>query len=123
MSDAEYDLRYLRAGIDMLEDYIQSSELYWSIGINADAGQTPYPEMTLGGMLLFLQRAKARNLTPQQQSEFSKIATKQNAIRSRWRAVWGKKATQAFRARTQTVVEFPRGLSSETRLEHGSLSL
>ncbi len=48
MSGPKYELRYLRAGLEMLEDYIQSSELYWSIGISARQGQTPYPQMTLG---------------------------------------------------------------------------
>ena len=59
MNDPEYELRYLKAGIDMLEDYIQSGELYWSIGISAAAGQTPYPQMTLGGLLLFFRMANA----------------------------------------------------------------
>ena len=99
MSSAEYDLRYLRAGMDLLEDYIQSSELYWSIGISAEAGQTPYPEMTLGGILLFLQRAKAHKLSPQQQAELAELDAKLSSTRLRWRAVWGKKATHAFRAR------------------------
>ena len=99
MSSADYDLRYLKAGLDLLEDYIQSSELYWSIGISADAGQTPYPEMTLGGILLFFQRAKARQLSPQQQAELANLDLKLDTIRLRWRAAWGKKATHAFRAR------------------------
>jgi hypothetical protein len=99
MSSAEYDLRYLKAGVDMLEDYIQSSELYWSIGISARQGQTPYPQMTLGGLLLFFQQAGARNLTPEQQVELSGLESKLNTIRSHWRTAWGVKATHAFRAR------------------------
>jgi len=99
MSDAEYALRYLRAGMDLLEEYLQSSELYWSIGINAEAGQTPYPQMTLGGLLFYFQQAKAYQLSGQQQAELSQLEARLNSIRSRWRAAWGKKATHAFRAR------------------------
>lgn len=99
MSAADYDLRYLKAGVEMLEDYIQSSELYWSIGISAREGQTPYPQMTLGGLLLFFQQARARNLTPEQQAELSGLENRLNTIRSHWRTAWGIKATHAFRAR------------------------
>jgi len=99
MSDAEYELRYLKAGMDLLEEYIQSSELYWSIGISAGGGQTPYPQLTLGGILLYFQRAKARTLTPGQQNDLSRLENQLNTIRSRWRAAWGIKATHAFRAR------------------------
>ena len=99
MSDAEYDLRYVQAGVDLLDDYLQSGEIYWSIGISARQGQTPYPQMTLGGLLLFLLRAKARELTAEQQAELTQLETKINTIRARWRTAWGKKATQAFRAR------------------------
>ena len=113
MNDPEYELRYLKAGIDMLEDYIQSGELYWSIGISAAAGQTPYPQMTLGGLLLFFRMAnaceKARlklwsNFLEDyrqnaQRQELAQLETKMNDIRTRWRTAWGKKATHAFKAR------------------------
>jgi hypothetical protein len=99
MSGAEYELRYLKAGLDMLEDYIQSGELYWSIGISAREGQTPYPQMTLGGLLLFFQRAGARTLTSEQRMELAGLENKLNVIRSHWRTAWGIKTTHAFRAR------------------------
>lgn len=99
MSDAEYELRYVKTGLDMLEDYLQSSELYWSTGISARQGQTPYPQMTLGGLLLFMKRASARKLTLAEQAELTGLENRLNTVRTHWRTAWGNKATQAFRAR------------------------
>ena len=52
MPSPEYDLRYLKAGIEQLESYLLSSDVYWSIGTRAPAGETPYPQLTIGGLLL-----------------------------------------------------------------------
>ena len=60
MPTLEYDLRYLRASVELLKNYLFSKDIYWSIGISAERGAPPYPQLTLGNMLLARKRASVR---------------------------------------------------------------
>lgn len=99
MISAEYDLRYLRAGLDILEDYLKSDELYWSIGAQAPAGTPPYPQLTLGAMLLARERASARVISPAEQTELAQVSGRLDGIERKWRAAWEKKAGHEYRSR------------------------
>ncbi len=99
MSSAEYDLAYLREGTSQLEEYLFSKELYWPIGISAPAGDTPYPRLTLGGILLAQARAHAWSLESRQRDELNRLDERIGDVRSRWRELWARKSAHGFRAR------------------------
>ncbi len=99
MVTASYDLRFLSAGLERLESYLLSGDVYWAIGVSAPAGEPPYPQMTLGALLLANLRARARATLLMERAESERLGIQLDAIRSSWRVAWGKKATQEFRAR------------------------
>ncbi len=99
MPSPEYDLRYLEAGIEQLESYLLSSDVYWSIGTRAPAGETPYPQLTLGGLLLARLRAQSSVKTSTQDVELEELTRRLNDLRTRWRVVWEGKASKEFNAR------------------------
>ena len=99
MPSPEYDLRYLKAGIEQLEPYLLSSDVYWSIGARAPAGETPYPQLTIGGLLLARLRAQSSIKTSSQQVELEERSGRLNDLRMRWRVAWEGKASKEFHAR------------------------
>jgi len=99
MPSPEYDLRYLKAGIEQLEPYLLSSDVYWSIGTRAPAGETPYPQLTLGGLLLARLRAHSSIKKSTQQVELEELSGQLNDLHTRWRVAWEGKASKEFPAR------------------------
>jgi len=99
MPTTEYDLRYLRAGIQELESYLLSGEIYQPLGISAPIGEKPYPQLTLGWLLLARLRARATAQSSAQKAELERLSQELEATRTRWRAAWEKKARAEFRAR------------------------
>ena len=99
MPTAEYDLRYLKAGIEQLENYLLSGEIYRPIGISASPRETPYPQLTLGGLLLARQRLRATAQSPAQQVELAHLEDEMDTTRQKWLTAWGRKAEAEFRAR------------------------
>jgi hypothetical protein len=99
MPSAEYDLRYLRAGIDQLEEYLLSNDLYWPINASAPAGEPPYPQLTPGSLLLARQRLQATLQTQTEQEQAGKLIERFNAVMMQWRTAWGKKCAADFHSR------------------------
>jgi hypothetical protein len=99
MSSADYDLRFLEAGIDQLENYLLSKDIYRPIGIQAPAGSTPYPQLTLGWLLLALIRAQTTSRTPAQETQLQRLNARLDVIRTNWQTAWRNKSQAEFRAR------------------------
>lgn len=99
MPSAIYDLGYFQAGVSVLKEYIFSNEIYWPIGANPPAGEPPYPQLTLGGLLLSRIRLQARGLPPNERKEYTHLDRDFNTTRSRWRVAWEDKASREFHAR------------------------
>jgi hypothetical protein len=99
MTSAEYDLSFLEAGIDQLENYLLSKDIYRPIGIKAPSGLPPYPQLTLGWLLLALLRARSASLSSAQETRLHHLTTQLEAIQSHWRTAWTLKAQAEFRAR------------------------
>ena len=97
--NAAYDLRYLEAGLDQLQGYLLSRDIYRPIGIQSRTGETPYPQLTLGWMLLSRLKARATVQTESQKAELERLSQGLEATRTRWRAAWSNKALAEFRAR------------------------
>jgi hypothetical protein len=96
---AEYDIRYLEAGLLDLEGYLLSREIYWPVGASAPAGGPPYPRLTLGNLLLSRARLGARPLSPAQTTQLERLDRQLEEKRSQWRAAWGHKAQLEFHHR------------------------
>ena len=99
MPTLEYDLGYLRAALTVLDDYLLSADLYWSIGNRPPRGEPPYPSLTLGGVLLAQARAHAHPASGNLVGQLAQADEQINAVRGRWRSAWGRKARRDFHAR------------------------
>lgn len=98
MPSFEYDLTFLQGGIPELQAYLLSHEIYWSLGLASPARERPYPQMTLGWLLLAHYRAAGwpqGKTSPQLASLTHQLET----TRAKWHTAWHKKAAQEFSSR------------------------
>lgn len=106
MPSAEYDLRYLRAGLDQLEKYLLSNDLYWPGNVSAPAGEPPYAQLTPGSLLLARQRLQATVQTEAEQVEAQELIERFNSVMMQWRTAWGKKCAADFHGRLRLWGDF-----------------
>lgn len=99
MAHASYELRYIEAGLDQLEGYLLSPEVFWPIGVSSPAGTPSYPQLTLGALLLSLKRAHTLPQAATERATLARLDEQLDSVRSRWRVAWGKKAANEFRVR------------------------
>jgi hypothetical protein len=102
----EHDFRFLEAGVEQLESFLLSSSVYRPIGIQARRSETPYPQLTLGWLLLALTRARAAAQSDDQRYQLQKLETALQLYRSRWRTAWENKAAAEFRSRLKLWRDF-----------------
>jgi hypothetical protein len=100
VTDAGRELGLLRSMAADLEAFLLSDVVFWSL---TDSGslQHHYPQLTLGGLLLTRAKlgALVSCLSPAGQTELAQIGQRIDAIRSRWRANWEKKAEREIQTR------------------------
>ena len=94
-----HDLRYLTAGSELLEQFLLSKDVYWPIGIKAHAGEAPYPQLSLGSLLLSERRCTARARTDRERAELAETSEIILHNQHSWRVAWENKAALEFRAR------------------------
>jgi len=99
MKSVEYDLRFVKAGLDMLEEYLLSEEVFWPMGANPPQGEPDYPQLTLDWILLAGARLAARQFSIEQKEQVQWLIADLDLNRSRWRVAWEKKARQCFKVR------------------------
>lgn len=99
MPSFDYDFRYMRAALDQLDSYLLSNDIYRPIGVTASHGEPPYPQLTLGTLLLAKERAQVTAQSTRQRGDLDRLLNEFEAIRSKWRSAWGRKATIEFRSR------------------------
>jgi hypothetical protein len=102
----DYDFRYLQAGLEGLEDYLLSKEVFWPVNIRPPAGEPGYPELTLGGLLLSRARLVAYEKTREQAEQLAQLISKMDMIRSKWRVNWEAKAQHNFSLRLRMWRDF-----------------
>lgn len=96
----EKDWEFLKAAAPELQDYLLSQELYWPSPLFTRGGMASGEfSLTLGNVLLSLQRLRALTLPEADQKRLEELAAQVEAVRNRWRSNWGKKAQQEFKAR------------------------
>lgn len=104
-----YELNFLEAGIPELQAYLLSNEIYWPLGLAAPAEGQPYPQMTLGWILLSLKRAEAwghTGLYPAQTKKLETLRGQMQETRAHWLTAWRKKAGQEFSSRLKLWTNF-----------------
>jgi hypothetical protein len=92
-------LGYLDAGVKILEKYLFSPDIYWSMGVAPPRGEPPYPSLTLGGLLLAQARLRSPALGPDLQWAREQLDRELEMMQRRWRTAWENKATREFHAR------------------------
>jgi hypothetical protein len=102
----EYDLRYVQAALEVLDQYLLSDEVFWPIGVNPPAGEPDYPRLTLDGLLLARLRSVAHSISTEQKEEVERIISNLDLHRSKWRVAWEKKADQCYRVRARMWGDF-----------------
>jgi hypothetical protein len=95
----DYDLRYLKAGVEELESYLLSEHLFWPLDAKTEANEPVFPNLTLGNLLLIEARLKARHKTLEQEVQLGAVLPKLEQVRSQWRAAWDKKAEHSLHNR------------------------
>jgi hypothetical protein len=106
MPSVEYDLKYMQAGLVDLEGYLLSNELYWPVGAAAPAGETHYPRLTLGNLLLARARLSGRRLSSGERADFDDLKKRLDTIRQEWQVAWGQKTAREFGARLRLWRDF-----------------
>jgi hypothetical protein len=106
MSTTAYELGYLEAGLEILEDYLLSADLYWTIGAIPPPGEPAFRQLTLGGLLLNAQRLLARTLSPAQDRQRQELGAKLDDFIHRHPVAWERKASREFQARLKLWANF-----------------
>jgi hypothetical protein len=99
MPSTEYDLRYLQSGIEDLETYLLSNDLYWTVHSAPPHGEPPYPQLTPGGLLLAWQRLQGNDHPIEMQMRLARLHASLESLLMKWRSAWERKCAQDFRAR------------------------
>ncbi len=102
----EYDLHYLQAGVEVLDSYLLSDEVFWPIEISQPDGEPAYPRLTLDGLLLARARLEAHTQSSDQQDQLDKLLSDLELQRSAHRVAWENKARQCFRIRMRMWADF-----------------
>ncbi len=106
MPSFEYDFQFFQAGLEQMESYILAKDIYRPVGVRAPQGETPYPQLTLGNLLLAKKRAEQNAQGFAQSTEITRLHNELEALRSRWRSAWGNKANAEFRSRLKLWGDF-----------------
>ena len=95
----DYEAAYLRAGLEQLKAYLLADELYWNLGLRQERGRAPYPQMTLGNLLLAKARAAGAAQGAEEQRELAAMSKELEAMLGEWRSAAEAKAEQEFGVR------------------------
>jgi hypothetical protein len=110
MASFETYAKYIQEGLDELEDYLLSDELFWSLNI---WGDSPFPRMTVGNMLLFMTYLRSSITIPAQEAQYARLETELFAITKRWQAAWERKAAREFTSRLRQWATYLEELRKE----------
>ncbi len=88
------DLVFVRAGLDTLEAYLLSDELYWPL-----SGPASLSRLTIGGLLLAVKRSSVRSTSPADAAGLSDLESRLDRARLKWRSAWENKCRREMHAR------------------------
>jgi hypothetical protein len=99
MPSVSYDFSYLTTGIEEIESFLLSKNLFWPIRSVPPYGEPAYPRLTIGGLLLSSNRLRARDLDLSQKMILNSLEMKIDNYRTSWRSTWEMKAQREFQSR------------------------
>lgn len=99
MPDFTYYRVYLQAGLQEVETYLLSNELFWPLNATASYGEPSYPKFTLGGFLFYEACAQSVVRSGSQNAAMRKIESELNTYRTRWQVAWIRKASWELKSR------------------------
>jgi hypothetical protein len=99
MPDFAYYRVYLQTGLQELEPYLLSNQLFWTVNASPSLGEPGYPKFTLGGFLFFGLCARTLAKTDSQVAAMYSVEAETNNYRTRWQVAWRRKASREFRSR------------------------
>jgi hypothetical protein len=91
MTHFDDDLAYFKQGLENLEEYLLSQEVYWNL--------PGLPSLTLGGMLLTQVRLQEDQLTPEKQEVVQSNVQQLETIKLKWRVAWENKTLREIPSR------------------------
>lgn len=103
MKDKVYDLAYLHNGLDELESYLLSDELFFPVMGSPPGPYTTFIKLTLSNLLLSLQRLsayeKSGSFSPEERHRYLDLKQQFERIQSNWQLAWRKKADKEYPSR------------------------
>lgn len=103
MENSGYDLEYLNIGMEEIQNYLLSEELFWPVSGRPSGDKQFFLKMTIGNLLLSEHRLATLSnedlLSPEDASEFSKLQRGIEAVRMKWRVAWERKASREYDTR------------------------
>jgi hypothetical protein len=106
MSSLDYELGYIQAGLDLLERYLLSDEVFWPLTASPPEGGVEYPRLTLDGLLLANARMISFPMSSDQKGVVEKLSWELERFRLKWRTAWEKKAGECYRVRVRMWRDF-----------------
>lgn len=94
-----YDMGYLEAGLGEIEAYLLGKELFWPLKTPSPAGEPAFGQLTLGGLLLAIERIRPRAVSAQSRAQAESLTARLDAMRTKWRVAWEEKATWELSSR------------------------
>jgi hypothetical protein len=95
----DYDMGYVEAGVEALKDYLLSEHMFWPLSAHPPEGKSPYPQLTLGGLLLSVRRLFAYPKSAIQAEQLNLVKSRIDFIHTKWQVAWEKKARHNFATR------------------------
>jgi hypothetical protein len=99
LTTIDYEKAYLQTCAEELKTYLLSKELFWPTGLRASSAMPPYPEMTLGNMILSQALVNAMAINEADSPDIAGIdyiVSQIDTVHKRWRVAWEKKAQREF---------------------------
>ncbi len=102
MHPAGYDLDLVEAMVEELEDFLLSGEVFWPLQRRAGAGEPPFPQLSLGGLLVTLDELEAiePDLSPELAARLQQVRGHVDALRAKWASAIQRKAARELHNRT-----------------------
>lgn len=111
--DIRYDLAYITAAAEDLEEYLLSNVLFWPLsGAKGASLQGDSAQLTPGNLLLSLTRVKSFDWSPEEAGILSKAEKTISHILERWQSNWSRKAQEDFKKRLGLWRDYLEGMAS-----------
>lgn len=95
MNRFEYEANYLKAGLEQFKAFLLSPEIFWNLSLSRPAGHPPYPQLSLGNMLLAAHIISSDSALKKRDELLEEF----HAFQLEWAHAWEEKAEQEYQYR------------------------